>query len=99
MKNLYDGNNPKLRRRELATEAEARRFLKATGGTMSIYGHDVIPEGFYNAIKYGAAGLAFLSSARYAQAQVMESIFADRLGVGRVTVDRGKTPSYYDSRL
>jgi hypothetical protein len=29
-----------------ATEAEARRFLKATGGTMSIYGHDVIPEGF-----------------------------------------------------
>jgi calcineurin-like phosphoesterase family protein len=29
-----------------ATEAEARRFLKATGGTLSIYGHDVIPEGF-----------------------------------------------------
>src|SRR6185312_9830516 len=29
-----------------ATEAEAKRFLKATGGTMSIYGHDVIPEGF-----------------------------------------------------
>ena len=29
-----------------ATEAEARRFIKATGGTMSIYGHDVIPEGF-----------------------------------------------------
>jgi len=29
-----------------ATEAEARRFLKATNGTMSIYGHDVIPEGF-----------------------------------------------------
>jgi calcineurin-like phosphoesterase family protein len=29
-----------------ATQAEARRFLRATGGTMSIYGHDVIPEGF-----------------------------------------------------
>ena len=29
-----------------ATEAEARRFLRATGGTLSIYGHDVIPEGF-----------------------------------------------------
>ncbi len=29
-----------------ATEAEARRFLKATAGTMSVYGHDVIPEGF-----------------------------------------------------
>jgi hypothetical protein len=29
-----------------ATEAEARRFLKATKGTLSIYGHDVIPEGY-----------------------------------------------------
>jgi hypothetical protein len=29
-----------------ATEAEARRFLRATNGTVAIYGHDVIPEGF-----------------------------------------------------
>jgi hypothetical protein len=29
-----------------ATEAEARRFLRACGGAISIYGHDVIPEGF-----------------------------------------------------
>lgn len=29
-----------------ATVAEARRFLRAMGGTISIYGHDVIPEGF-----------------------------------------------------
>ncbi len=29
-----------------ATAAEARRFVKAMGGTISIYGHDVIPEGF-----------------------------------------------------
>jgi len=29
-----------------ATEDEARRFLRATGGTISIYGHDVIPEGY-----------------------------------------------------
>jgi hypothetical protein len=29
-----------------ATEAEAQRFLRATGGTISIYGHDVIPEGY-----------------------------------------------------
>jgi hypothetical protein len=29
-----------------AAPAEARRFLKALGGTISIYGHDVIPEGF-----------------------------------------------------
>ncbi|CAN5758889.1 hypothetical protein BH11MYX2_BH11MYX2_32680 [soil metagenome] len=29
-----------------ASEAEARRFLRGTGGTMAIYGHDVVPEGF-----------------------------------------------------
>lgn len=29
-----------------ATEAEAKRFLKATKGTLSIFGHDVIPEGY-----------------------------------------------------
>jgi len=29
-----------------ATEAEARRFLRAMGGTISMYGHDVIPEGY-----------------------------------------------------
>jgi len=29
-----------------ATDAEARRFLRATSGTIAIYGHDVIPEGF-----------------------------------------------------
>lgn len=29
-----------------ATPATARRFLRAMGGTISIYGHDVIPEGF-----------------------------------------------------
>src|SRR5882672_451686 len=29
-----------------ATEQEARRFLKAMSGTIAIYGHDVIPEGY-----------------------------------------------------
>lgn len=29
-----------------ATEGEARRFLRGMGGTMAIYGHDVIPEGY-----------------------------------------------------
>lgn len=29
-----------------ATDAEARRFLRAVGGTIAIYGHDVIPEGY-----------------------------------------------------
>jgi hypothetical protein len=29
-----------------ATEAEARKFVRALGGTLCIYGHDVVPEGF-----------------------------------------------------
>src|SRR5215213_114162 len=29
-----------------ATEHEARRFTRAMGGTISIYGHDVIPDGY-----------------------------------------------------
>ncbi len=29
-----------------ATHGEARRFLRALGGTIAIYGHDVVPEGF-----------------------------------------------------
>jgi hypothetical protein len=29
-----------------ATDTEARRFLRATNGTIAIYGHDVIPEGY-----------------------------------------------------
>lgn len=29
-----------------ASDAEARRFLRATNGTLAIYGHDVIPEGY-----------------------------------------------------
>ncbi len=29
-----------------ATSADAQRFLQALGGTISVYGHDVIPEGY-----------------------------------------------------
>jgi hypothetical protein len=36
---------PILWARSASPEA-ARRFLRAVGGTISIYGHDVIPEGF-----------------------------------------------------
>ena len=60
---------------------------------------EVIPAGFYNALKFLAASLAFMTSQRYAQSAVMEAHFADRVGVARVGVDRGKSPSYYDTRL
>lgn len=56
---------------------------------------DAIPEGFREAVKFDAAALAFMQSARYAQAQVMEAAYLDTLGVSRVSADRGKTRSYY----
>lgn len=56
---------------------------------------DAIPDGFTNAIKFGAASLAYLTSRRYAQAQIMANQFADRLGVARVAVDMGKTDNFY----
>ena len=49
-----------------------------------------------NAVKYGAAALSFLTSQRYAQAQVMEGLFMEAIGSARVAFDRGKTPSMYD---
>lgn len=61
--------------------------------------YDVIPDGFQEALKYKAACLAFMSSQRYAQAQMMEDQFADDLGIARVAVDRGKTASYYYSNI
>jgi hypothetical protein len=56
---------------------------------------DAIPEGFREAIKFGAAAMVFLSSRRYADAQVFENMFADAMGVARVAVDGGKSSSYY----
>lgn len=56
---------------------------------------DAIPEGFREAVKFRAASLAFLTSYRYQEAQAMEQMFAERLGIETVAVDRGKTPSMY----
>jgi hypothetical protein len=40
-----------------------------------------------------------MARGRYAQAQAMESQFADGIGVARVAVDGGKVKSYYSSYL
>jgi hypothetical protein len=58
---------------------------------------DAIPDGFQEALKYGAAAVAFESSGRFMQAQAMEDRFADNLGIARVAVDRGKSRTYYPS--
>lgn len=60
---------------------------------------DALPPGFTNAIKYGAASLAYMSSRRYSQAQLMANQFLDRLGVARVASDMGKVPNYYDASI
>jgi hypothetical protein len=56
---------------------------------------DALPPGFTNAIKYGAAAMAYMTSRRYGQAQIMSDMFSDRLGVARVSADFGKTPNFY----
>jgi hypothetical protein len=56
---------------------------------------DVIPTPFKNAVKFGAAQLAFYTSGRYAQAEVMGGMFEQRIGTGNVARNTGKTPNYY----
>jgi hypothetical protein len=56
---------------------------------------DAVPAGMTEALKFGAASLAFAARGRYAQAQVMENEYADIIGVARVSFDRGKVSSYY----
>lgn len=57
--------------------------------------YEAIPREFRKGVKFVAAKTAFMSSGRYAQAQSMEDAFASSLGIARVSVDRGKTRSYY----
>lgn len=56
---------------------------------------DAIPPGARKAIKFAAAKLAYLSSNRYSNAQMMENEMARSLGITRVAVDGGKTKSFY----
>lgn len=56
---------------------------------------DALPDNFHNAIKYGAASLAYMTSRRYGQAAIMGDMFNERLGIARVSSDRGKTPNFY----
>jgi hypothetical protein len=56
---------------------------------------EALPDAFAGAVKFQAASLAFLASGRYAQSDVLNGKFLERLVSSRVSVDRGKTPSYY----
>jgi hypothetical protein len=58
---------------------------------------DALPHSVARAIKFGAAALAFMTKSNYAQAQVMEDMFAQTLGVARIAMDGGKTPTFYSA--
>lgn len=58
---------------------------------------DAVPDGFSNAVKYYAAMMIYNSSQRFAQAQVMQGLLAEQLGVSVVSANRGKQPNYYYS--
>jgi hypothetical protein len=57
--------------------------------------YDAIPEGYHSAVKFGAAATAFLSSQRYANAQMMGALFDERIGIGSQSRDSGKTQYYW----
>ena len=56
--------------------------------------YDLLPDGYQQAIKYGAAGLAYMNS-RPQQALLMLNQYADILGIGRFSSDFGKTGNMY----
>lgn len=60
---------------------------------------DAIPGGFRNAVKFGAAELAFMAQQRFSQAELMNQKFAERIGTGAVARDRGKVQNYYWSAI
>lgn len=58
--------------------------------------YDAIPSPFDAAVKYHAAALSFLSTQRYGAADLMDTRFAEHLGLDRAAVGRDRVPSYYD---
>jgi hypothetical protein len=56
---------------------------------------EAIPDPFTDAVKYYAAGLAFLRSQRYGIAEKMFEMFLDHCGVNRAAVEQGAVPDYY----
>jgi hypothetical protein len=59
--------------------------------------YDALPDGFHDAIKFYAAGMAFKSSNRHSDALVMMSDFVSSLNIARPASGRGRVPNYYDT--
>ena len=56
---------------------------------------DAIPDGFKEAVKFGAAELAFMQLGRYDQAFIMHEQMINSAMISRVSADTGKIRSYY----
>lgn len=55
---------------------------------------EAIPEGFREAVKFGAAYYSYLR-ARPDQGAIMRALFLETLGIDRTATDRGKVPYFY----
>jgi hypothetical protein len=61
--------------------------------------YDAIPDSFANAVKWYAAGMAFLGSFRYGMAETMFQAFINHLGVDQASAEGGKVTDYYYTSL
>jgi hypothetical protein len=60
---------------------------------------EAIPAEQQDAVKYGAAALAFAATYRYGEAQQMERAYLEALGVDVVSRDRGKIAQFYQPAI
>jgi len=61
--------------------------------------YDAIPDSFANAVKFYAAGMAFLGSFRYGMAESMFQAFLGHLGIDQAASEGGKVTNYYFTAL
>jgi hypothetical protein len=57
--------------------------------------YDALGDSFADSVKFLAASLVRMTQRNWAEAQILENQFAERLGISRVAVDYGKVPNYY----
>ena len=60
---------------------------------------NAVPDGFRDAIKFGAAALCYQSSQRWQQAAMMQQQFVGALGLGHSASDKGKISTFYSPAL
>lgn len=61
--------------------------------------YDAIPDSYTTAIKFYAAGMAFLGSFRYGMAETMFKMYMGTLSESQAASDGGKVPDYYYTNL